>query len=386
MKRRIDFILIFITCTLIGALSVGFFLLPDRALSEKENRTLASRPTFTLSALLSGEYTQQIGTYYADQFPLRDSFVCLKAYAELAMGKGENNGVIQTADQYLIPLAAPINDEALQKNTTALTVFAEAMSADASPAPVYIVPLPRPVDVFADKLPAWYPSNEAAALYDRLTQLCGQKNLNTLPLFPALCESGAYYRTDHHYTTDGAYQCYCLLAEPLGFTAYEKNDFTCQVVSASFCGTSMRTSGLYLAPKDTITLYRYKQDDVFAVTTNDGASLTGFYDFTKLNMTDQYAVFLGGNHARVDITLQAADPRPKLLLIRDSFADCLAPFLARHFDLTLIDLRYYKENVQQLAIEEAFDAVLIYQCVTEFNEPNHFSYLTIPYQKEEEHE
>ncbi|MCI8331304.1 MAG: hypothetical protein HFE78_00535 [Clostridiales bacterium] len=382
MKRRIDFILTLTTCILIGAFSVGFFLLPDKALSEKENRTLAGRPTFTRSALLSGEYTQKLGDYYADQFPLRDAFVCVKAYAELAMGKGENNGVIHTADQYLIPKAEETNSEALQKNITALAAF-----AGASPAPVYIAPLPRPVDVFTDKLPAWYPADDAASLYSRLTQLCGQENLITLPLFPALCESGAYYRTDHHYTTDGAYQTYCLLAQTLGFTPYEKSDFDIQEVSASFCGTSMRTSGFYLAPKDTITLYRYENDTAYQVLAGEESTpLTGFYDFEKLAATDQYAVFLGGNHARVDITLPGAAPRPRLLLIRDSFADCIAPFLARHYDLTLIDLRYYKENVQQLVSQEPFDAVIIYQCITEFDKPNHFSYLTIPFTKENEHE
>ncbi|MCI8589308.1 MAG: hypothetical protein HFE77_01120 [Clostridiales bacterium] len=378
MKRKIDFILILTTCLFVGVLSVSFFLLPDKELSEKENRKLAGRPTFTLSSLLSGEYTQKLGEYYADQFPMRDSFVCLKAYAELAMGKGENNGIIQTADQHLIPRAEKVNQEALQKNITALSVFTEA-----SPAPVYILPLPRPVDVFADQLPAWYPTGEATAFYEQLETLCQQENLNFPTLFPSLCESGAYYHTDHHYTTDGAYLSYRLLAKPLGFTAYEQSDFEIQTVSTSFQGTSMRASGFYLAPKDTITLYRYKQDDDYQITAGDETlTLTGFYDFSKLETTDQYAVFLGGNHARVDITLPEAEPRSKLLLIRDSFADCLAPFLARHFDLTLIDLRYYKENVQQITIEETFDAVLIYQCITEFDEPNHFSYLTIPYAKE----
>ena len=35
-----------------------------------------------------------INEYFADQFPLRDAFVSLKALAELSLFKGENNGVL----------------------------------------------------------------------------------------------------------------------------------------------------------------------------------------------------------------------------------------------------------------------------------------------------
>lgn len=62
--------------------------------------------------------------------------------------------------------------------------------------------------------------------------------------------------------------------------------------------------------------------------------------------------------------------------------DSILPFLANHYDITLIDLRYYKGNVQKLAAEEAFDAILIYQCLSEFDQNNGFSYLEIPYKQE----
>ena len=130
-------------------------------------------------------------------------------------------------------------------------------------------------------------------------------------------------------------------------------------------------------PKDEITLFRYTDDTDYIVTA-DGKQ-TNLYDFSKHKTADQYAVFLGGNHARVDIS--STKEKPKMLVIRDSFADCLAPFLAIHYDLTLIDLRYYSDNIQQLLSDENFDRVLILECMTEFSTTKNLSYLRMAAKK-----
>ena len=379
MKKRIDLVLIIISCALMIGLGAAFWLLPDKAISEKENRTLAKRPAFSMSNLLSGKFTADMGAYYADQFPARDALIGIKAYAELSLFKGENNGVLLTNDHYLIPRTEKANESQLAKNIHSVSVFADAVDA-----PVYVVPLPRPVDVFSDKLPVFYPKQLSQTLFEQFEKLSEQAGLSIIDLYDPLCDSNYYYRTDHHYTSDGAFLCYRLMADTVGYTAFDKNYFTPEIVSQNFCGTSMRTSGFYLTPEETITLYRYENDDAYEVTVeDDGSSMKGLYHWPALSSTDQYAVFLGGNHALARVTLPGADStRPKLLMIRDSFADSILPFLANHYDITLIDLRYYKGNVQKLVAEEAFDAILIYQCLSEFDQNNGFSYLEIPYKQE----
>ena len=47
-------------------------------------------------------------------------------------------------------------------------------------------------------------------------------------------------------------------------------------------------------------------------------------------------------------------PRERLLLIKDSYAHALAPFLARHYDLVLVDLR----PVDRVLILENMDSLL----------------------------
>ena len=80
--------------TLIFGFSFLFFALPDHSFSEQENRSLRTLPRFGMEKLISGEYSEQINDYFADQFPARDWFVGIKGTLEILLGKGENNGIL----------------------------------------------------------------------------------------------------------------------------------------------------------------------------------------------------------------------------------------------------------------------------------------------------
>ncbi len=364
MKRKIEFITIIICVITVSLLSSLFFILPDRRLSDAENRALKTLPSFTFNKLMSGDYTADLGEYISDQFPARDTFVAIKAYSELLLAKRENNGVIYGKNNTLIA-KNDIGDR-LDDNLDAVKEFEKAVGV-----PVYLGILPSTADVFAENLPKSYNTQQNEELWQQFFSQTDGLNLTAINLYESLCERNNYYRTDHHYTSDGAYQTYELIGDELGIDTKKKDFFKRETVSQNFCGTSMRTSGFYLAPKDEITLFRYDGDTDYTVTA-DGKDIP-LYDMSKLNTTDQYAVFLGGNHARVDIS--SDESKPKMLIIRDSFADSLAPFLALHYDLTLIDLRYYNDNIQQLVYDQKFDCVLILESITEFSSAKNISYL-----------
>lgn len=368
MKRKIDFITVICCSLTVAILSGVFFILPDSSLSQKENRTLSQVPTFSGEKLLSGEYTADLAEYISDQFPARDAFVAVKAYSELLLGKGENNGVVYAQNSTLVA-RDEITENRLQENLEAVKEFEAAVDV-----PVCLGILPRSVDVFSEYLPATYPKQNDAALWQDFYNTAKELGLTSPKLYDALCDGNNYYRTDHHYTVYGAYQTYELLGDVLGYKPYATDFFKADTVSTDFCGTAMRTSGFYLTKKDEITLFRYDGDTDYTVTA-DGKEAE-LYDFSRLDGTDKYALFLGGNHARVDIT--SKEDKPNMLIIRDSFADSLAPFLALHYDLTLIDLRYYTDNVQQLVTDENIDRVLILESISEFATAKNISYLRRP--------
>lgn len=370
MKRKIDLITIIVCSLVVSVLSGMFFVVPDREMSDAENRVLMSVPKFSGDKFLSGEYTADLGEYISDQFPARDVFVSVKAYSELALGKRENNGVIYGKNNTLI--AKNTNGDRLQENLSAIKEFENAINI-----PVYLGVVPSSADVFAENLPKSYNTKQDKTLWQDFYSNTKKFDLTVCDLYNPLCEQNNYYRTDHHYTSFGAYQTYNLLGDTIGYTPKTMDFFNCETVSTNFCGTSMRTSAFYLVPKDKITLFRYTDDTQYTVTADEKQS--NLYDFSKLKTADQYALFLGGNHARVDIS--SMQEKPKMLVIRDSFADCLVPFLAIHYDLTLIDLRYYSDNIQQLVRDEKFDCVLILECITEFSTTKNLSYLRMAAKK-----
>ncbi len=364
MKKRIDLITIIACVLTVSIFSCLFLVIPDREMSNAENRSLKTMPTFSVEGLFSGRYTADLAEYISDQFPARDTFVAVKAYGELALGKRENNSVIYGKNNTLIAKNAA--GDRLQDNLNAVKEFENAIDV-----PVYLGVVPSTADVFAENLPKSYNTAQNEKLWQDYYALAKELNLTAVNLYEPLCEQNNYYRTDHHYTTFGAYQTYELLGEAIGYTPQNSDFFKCETVSTDFCGTSMRSSAFYLVPKDEIILFRYKGDTNYTITA-DGKQIE-LYDLSKLETADQYAVFLGGNHARVDVS--SGDGKPKMLVIRDSFADSIAPFLAIHYDLTLIDLRYYNDNVQQLVRDENFDCALILESITEFSSTKNLSYL-----------
>ena len=168
-----------------------------------------------------------------------------------------------------------------------------------------------------------------------------------------------WYNTDHHWTTHGAFLAYTSLAGALGVPPYPLSDFDRVTVSEEFLGTSFSKSGLYSSACDSVTLYRYEGDTELSVYDHETKETkNGLYFFDKLTQKDKYLVFLGGNYSRITITETSAE-RPKMLLIKDSFANALIPFLARHFDLNVIDPRYFVGDISELIKDEKYDKALI---------------------------
>ncbi|MBE6782067.1 MAG: hypothetical protein E7540_05060 [Ruminococcaceae bacterium] len=369
MKKIFDKLFVLIISLAILIVSTSFFVVKDSKFSAMENRSLTLFPSFSSKKLMSGEYTLQIGRYFADQFPCRDEFICIKAYSEILQLKRENNGVILAKNGVLIPRPDKA-EERLIDNLKAVSALENNTKVK-----VYVAALPRTIDVFREYLPSGYSTSSDDLIWKNFNELTDKLGLKSIDIKSLLCDSNEYYMTDHHYNTHGAYTTYVKLGETLGYSPKNKDEFKIETISDSFCGTSMRTSGFYLSKRDTIEIYRYSDDSKYEIVA-DGKNIE-LYDFEKLETTDKYAVFLGGNHERVDIVLPNAN-REKLLLVRDSYADSLAPFLAQHFDIVMIDLRYFSGSVAEIIKTSDIDKVLVIESISEIYSSKNLSLLEMP--------
>ena len=260
---------------------------------------------------------------------------------------------------------APVSDdrETLWDNMQAITTFAEKQSV-----PVTMMAVPSAGAVVSDKLPALHLPYPDADLLEEARRIAGN-TLHWVDLYTDFCSAEQperlYYRTDHHWTSEGAYRAYCLLMEELGQSSVPRDDFTVEQISG-FYGTSYSKSGLWLTEPDTLELWT--DSDIQAVTTvydanrADPVTREGMFFREYLEDADKYPVFLSGNHARVHIETNA-DSGKRLLVIKDSYAHALAPFLAEEYStIDLIDLRYFKQQTISSWLEEnpADEILLVY--------------------------
>lgn len=323
-------LLIFFAAGLLLCFTLAVFF-PAPRFSERENRNLTEKPRFSLPALANGTWETETDTYLTERFCLRTGCRALRAVTELTEGKREVSGIILGSDGSLLR-RGNASPRTLAANLNGVRRLSE--SAEERGVPFTVAAVPRAVDVRADVLPALYLPE--TGLYQTLSE--------TLPGALSLTElngSGDFYATDHHLTTAGAFRAYLALCPSLEITPYTYEDFEVTCVSTAFAGTSDAAAGIPGVRPDKIELYRFAGDEKFIVT-RDGApaAFTGFYDTEKLARRDQYAVFLGGNAGVTEVRQGEDDPRPVLLLYRDSYGNALIPFLARHFRILAVDPRY----------------------------------------------
>ncbi len=349
------------------AIIYGFGILhiltPDKTFSTDENRSLKTFPHFTAESFLNGEFTEDIATYCSDQVPFRDVFVGAKAITEIALGKTENNGVIASENGHVVAKQDYNDYRSARAGLSAVKTFSDALGD----IPVAVAIAGRSQDVLSSFMPELYPAEEISEnTYEKLLPLFdGLDFIDLKSPLKARADAGeyVYYKTDHHWTTLGAYYAYCTIMESYGIEPYPVEFFVRENAADDFYGTTWSKAGMKWIGPDTIELFRYPGDETM-VTEIGNKTIDGFYDISYLDSKSKYSTFLGETFARASIYPRDDSPlvntaREKLLIIKDSFAHSLTPFLALHFDIEMVDLRHYRFSVTELIEELDIDRVLI---------------------------
>ena len=348
-------------CGFIGGMFILSLLLPDRERSETENRLLAQWPEFSWETLKSGEFTDGVEEYIADQFPLRDTWTGIKARVEQLIGKTEFNDVYLAGDTLISKVETP-DSELVDKNFGYIEKLDGKTEAE-----VHLGLIPSAAEIWRDRLPS------GAYSWDQtlLLEMAEKTGLNTVDFLAALNEHAGeeiFYRTDHHWTTLGAYYGYVAIMESLGRgdEVLPMDSFTPEVVSTQFNGTLYSSSGIHWLQPDKME-YWVKEDGLTVTSWRTGKEETApLYDRSYLAVKDKYSSFLGGNQPLCVIKNENAQGG-KLMIVRDSYADSVAPFLAQHFsEVHLMDLRQYRSSVAKYANENGIDDVLVMYSVPNF--------------------
>ncbi len=337
-------------CLLLAMSALAGLVMPDRYYSEREKRTLTQKPQFTIADFISGKFGDNLESYLTDQVPLRDGWVTMKTYLELAVGKRESGGVYICKDKYLMDKFTSYSKKQLTANAEALAELQKKLAAEGISMNTLLVPVAA--QVLTDKLPAYAPAADYAAILQVLTDT-GVNTVDVLSALAAHSSESIYYRTDHHWTSLGAYYAYCAWRG----AAPNMDEWTQEILCDNFRGTTWNKVPLPTVPAEEITAW-YKHANR-AVSYNDGQYKTGsIYERKYLDGSDQYAVFLNSNQAQT--VIEGSGQSGKLLLIKDSYGNTFSQFPAEDYaEVHVLDLRFFKGDVLEYAKENGITDTLV---------------------------
>lgn len=362
--ERIRKITVWVLCAGILILAAWFFIAPKKDFSENENRYLAKMPSVTTQAVLSGEYTEDLSDFAADHFPMRDLFMGIKCEAEMAGGRREINRIYIGEDDYLIEsYAAPKNTGRITDTLVSFYDKIQGTGVD-----VRLMLVPTAVTVYEDKLPKFAPPSDQMETAKLLYEGTGIPAVRCEERLAEGKEKGnLYYRTDHHWTTLGAYFGYVAYCEERGFEPVPLEDLEAETVTEEFAGTLYSKVNDYRHKKDAITVYTNPADELIVTYEDTGTVEETLYNFDYLEEKDKYSLFLDNIHPLVEIENRTAQSDDVLMLLKDSYANSMVPFLAHHYrKIYVFDTRYYKEGPSSFLADhgEVTDVLILYNMNT----------------------
>lgn len=379
-KIKAKIITVFFVLFIFGFALAGL-VIKDREFSDMENRLLAQSPEVNSETILNGEFQDKLESYLADQMPLRDELFSLKVDYERIMLKTHQNGVYFCDDGYIIQDYKE-NRAQLDKNTGYINSFVQKVDV-----PVTFMLVPTASSVLSCKLPVGCMNDDQLetvmyvknALDEKISFVCPTERL-----VDASKNVQVFYRTDHHWNANGAAEGYLALMDAIGekpSEVYLSGGYDYDTFKGEFYGTlyskapsAIQRADTFYAPKNPDGNYNVE----FAKEQENPKTLIGMYDVTKLEEKDKYATLFGGNYSHITIHSNAKNDE-RILVIKDSYANAVLPYLADSFStIDVVDMRYYhmeEKTVSELIKSTGASRVIMLYNVDFFNSDNNFLWL-----------
>jgi hypothetical protein len=362
-------VIIFFAAIIILALLV--IILPKKTFSDIENRSLSGFPKVNLTTIENKKAMDGIESYISDHFPLRIFWVKTKTAVEVAIGKREINDVYISAERLMQKITEP-DEAAINGNINGINAFSNRFEI-----PVYVVLAPTSAGIYTENIPFDAPNLNQKKYIENVYNLLDEA-VTPIQIFDDFYKQKddyIYYRTDHHWTTKGAFIAYENAAVKMGFTPLSEYDYTVENAADNFYG-SLYSKVLYdeVSP-DEITIYNSNSGvkitgmNVYENLESDPILYDNIYLRDYLTARNKYPVFLGENQPIVKINSTSLGG--KLLVIKDSYANSFVPFLTEHFsEIILIDMRYINISLDEFLDMNEFDSVLFLYNTVSFNTDN----------------
>ena len=373
-------LMIALFAVVLGGTSLATAILPKKEKSENENRYLEQMPSVVNTKKLESAenfadvwdsvkwqyinsrdgnaFKDDFEAFLCDHLAGRETWVKASNGIQRLSGKQEINGVY-TVDDQMIQLLKPFDQEQFYENINAINAFAERFPEKQ----MFMMIAPTVQELYTNKIPGYMDViSERAVIETAYHAVANVGAIDCRSYLSGTEDKYVYYRTDHHWTSLGAYYAYQSAAKALGYAAYGYNSFNIETVSRDFRGTLYsKTLDDSVTPDNIEYFTLAKNEPKIRMTCSDGDKVTEYdslYVRDFLNEKDKYSSFTGSNVPLVTIETDV-DNDKKLLIIKDSYAHSLAPFLANHYSkIAMVDLRYIGTDLRQLIDFDEYSQVL----------------------------
>lgn len=368
MKKNKGYVGILSTIFLlfIGVMFIAIMGIKEKEFSEEENRNLNTKPKLSIKELIDGSYSKDYEGYISDQFPGRKLFVQLKSKVNLLMGKAENNGVYLGKDNQLMEDFEEEPQEATDEKINVVNNFVNNYENINTS----FMMIPTSVEILKDKLPAYAPVDSQLKYMEYIQEKLNPeiKFISPYEAFQNNKDEHLYYKTDHHWTSKGAYIAYLEYCNALNLEPQKEEEFNVELVANDFYGSLSSKIGEKRGKPDDVYVYIPKENgEVIVNYVTEQIKSSSLYSSKALDKKDKYEVFTGGNHSQINIKT-LGDINKKLLIIKDSYANSFIPFLTSHYgEIDVVDLRYYTDNIDTLIKEKGITDILFLYNVNTFN-------------------
>jgi hypothetical protein len=352
--------------------TIGTFKTEDRKFSEMENRNLEQKPELTAENVFSGDYADDAESYLADQLFKKDAMMSIKTCCDYFTGKTYQNGVYFSEDGYLLQKYEE-DSENISKNVSYINAFADSVDV-----PVDFILVPNAICLNSDKLPIGAVTDDQNdTIASVSSQLSSKITLfNPYQTLADLQNQNiqAYYRTDHHWTASAARAVCDAWLNSAGYSGTDANYVYRE--TPDFYGTLYSKAPAGFTQPDTFGYYENVGAKYTVNFVNENTFTYSMFDVEYLSKKDKYSTFFGGNYAEIQISSESEN-KEKILVLKDSYANSVIPFLADKFsEVYVVDLRYFHfDKVSELIEENDIDRVLMLYNVDFLNEDTNFIWL-----------
>ncbi len=361
----------------IAAVSGISMAMPDREFSPNENRYLEKAPRLSVDDIMSGDFQKGLEEYLKDQLCFRDGWITAKTAIQKVCNDTDIGGAYVGADGYDFEKITPedVDEKLVARNIKTVRDYFDFASDTIGKERLSFLLVPTSGLVMAEKLP------KNARLFNQ-SQYIGQvenamKDYQFIDLrkeFLAHNKEYIYYKTDHHWTMDGAYLAYKKWCESTGHLYEDKDILEKTVLTDEFRGSLYSKILDADSASDSIWIYNPQGLAPYSAHCNvkiDGKTdMEGCFDKTKLREKDKYACFFGGNYGEVHISSgpdSKADSQGNLLVIKDSFANSFVPLITMDYDnIYMVDLRYFNGDMKGYLKEKNITDILVLYNISNF--------------------